>query len=98
VFVDHTVFYDIWSLKVSKTTEMYFFWVSYRHPTAHFCFTPTPLEFLTAHFGNHCTNHSTMLTLLLELNVVCEQRWIPFELQNSPTRVLEFDDKIYTAI
>jgi len=22
MFVDHTVFYDIWSLKVSKTTEM----------------------------------------------------------------------------
>jgi len=24
MFVDHTVFYDIWSLKVSKTTEMQF--------------------------------------------------------------------------
>ena len=23
MFVDHTVFYDIWSLKVSKTTEMW---------------------------------------------------------------------------
>jgi len=22
MFVDHVVFYDIWSLKVSKTTEM----------------------------------------------------------------------------
>jgi len=22
MFVDHTVFHDIWSLKVSKTTEM----------------------------------------------------------------------------
>jgi len=34
------------------------------------------------------TNHSTMLTLLLDLNVISEQRWIQFELQNSPSRVL----------
>jgi len=33
------------------------------------------------------TNHSTMFTLLLKLNVICEQRWIQFELQNSPSRV-----------
>jgi len=26
------------------------------------------------------TNHSTMFSLLLELNVICEQRWILFEL------------------
>ena len=33
------------------------------------------------------TNHSTMFTLLLKLNVMCEQRWIQFKLQNSPSRV-----------
>jgi len=35
------------------------------------------------------TNHSTMFTLLLELllNVICEQRWIQFELQNRSSRV-----------
>jgi len=36
---------------------------------------------------NNCTagidtNHSTMSTLLLELNVICSYRWIQFELQN----------------
>ena len=36
------------------------------------------------------TNHSTMFTLLLELNVLCEQRWMQFELQNSPSRVFAF--------
>jgi len=46
MFVGHTVFYDIWSLKVN--------WFSYRPPTAHFCFT-APLDFLTAHFGYHCS-------------------------------------------
>ena len=29
------------------------------------------------------TNHATIFTLLLELNVVCGQRWIQFEMQNS---------------
>jgi len=29
------------------------------------------------------TNHSTMFALLLELNVICGQRWIQFELQNT---------------
>jgi len=29
------------------------------------------------------TNHATTFTLLLELNVVCGQKWIQFELQNS---------------
>jgi len=43
------------------------------------------------------TNHSTIFTLLLELNLICEQRWIQFELQNSPRRVFAFDGKIYTA-
>jgi len=42
MFVDHTVFNDIWSLKVN--------WVSYHPPTTHFCFT-VPLEFLTATKG-----------------------------------------------
>jgi len=42
---------------------------------------------------NNCTavidtNHSTMFTLVLDLNVICEQRRIQFELQNSPSRVL----------
>jgi len=44
------------------------------------------------------TNHSTMFTLLLELNVVCEQRWIQFELQNRPSRGFAFDGKIYITI
>jgi len=44
------------------------------------------------------TNHSTMFTLLLELNVICEQRWTQLELQNSPSRVFAFDGKIYTTI
>jgi len=44
------------------------------------------------------TNYSTMFTLLLELNVVREQRWMQFELQNSPSRDFAFDGKIYTTI
>jgi len=32
--------------------------------------------------------HSTMFTLPLELNVISEQKWIQFELQNSPSRDL----------
>jgi len=42
--------------------------------------------------------HSTMFTLLLDLNVISEQKWIQFEPQNSPSRVFAFDGKIYTAI
>jgi len=42
------------------------------------------------------TSHSTMFTLLLKFNVVCEQRWTQFELQDSPSRVFAFDDKKYT--
>jgi len=34
------------------------------------------------------TNYSTMSTLLLKLNVMCEQRWIQFKLQNSPAEIL----------
>jgi len=45
MFVDYTVFYDIWSLKVSKTTEMELLIGSpITLPTAHFCFT-TPQSF-----------------------------------------------------
>jgi len=36
--------------------------------------------------------------LLLELNVLCEQRWMQVELQNSRSRVFAFDGKIYTTI
>jgi len=39
-----------------------------------------------------------MFTLLLELNVICEQKFIQFELQNSPGSVFAFDGKIYTTI
>ena len=38
------------------------------------------------------------IATLLKLNVICEQRWIQFELQHSPSRVFAFDGKIYTAI
>jgi len=44
------------------------------------------------------TYHSTMFTLLLDLNVISGQRWIQFELQNSPSSVFAFDVKIYTTI
>jgi len=44
------------------------------------------------------TKHSTMFTLLLELNAICEQRRTQLELQNSPSRVFAFGGKIYTAI
>jgi len=40
-------------------------------------------EPMNNHTAGVDTNHSTMFTLLLELNVVCEQRWIQFELQKS---------------
>jgi len=40
------------------------------------------------------TNHSTMFTLLLELNVTCGQRWIQFELQNCLSRAFAIDGKI----
>jgi len=39
------------------------------------------------------TNHSTMFTLLLELNVIFEQRWVQLEFQNSPSRVLDLMTK-----
>ena len=40
--------------------------------------------------GGTDTNHSTMVTLLTELNVIYEQRWIQIELQNSPADFLHF--------
>jgi len=39
------------------------------------------------------TDHSTMFTLLLELNVTFGQRWIQFELQNVPSRAFAIDGK-----
>jgi len=47
---------------------------------------------------NNCTagintNHSTMFTLLLEINDICEQRWIQFELKNSTSRDFSFDTR-----
>jgi len=40
------------------------------------------------------TYHSTMFVLLLELNVICGQRWIQFEWQNSFSRAFVIDGKI----
>jgi len=36
-----------------------------------------------------------MFTLLLDLNIVCGQKWIQFEWQNSLSRVYTFDGKIH---
>jgi len=44
------------------------------------------------------TYHSTMFMLLLDHIVICEQRWIQFKLQTSPSRVFAFDGKICTTI
>jgi len=40
------------------------------------------------------TYHSTMFKLLLELNVICGQRWIQFEWQNSLSRAFVIVGKI----
>jgi len=40
------------------------------------------------------TYHTTMFTLLLELNVICGQRWIQLEWQNSLSRAFVIDGKI----
>ena len=48
------------------------------------------------HTADIAPNHSTMFALLLELNVVCVQKWIQFELQNSPNTIFAFDGKIHT--
>jgi len=45
-----------------------------------------PTNNRTADSAGIDTNHSTMLTLLRELNVICEQRWIQFKWQNNPRR------------
>jgi len=42
--------------------------------------------------------HSTMFTLLLDLDIISEQTWMQFELQNSPSSVFAFHGKIYTTI
>jgi len=62
-----------------------------------------PKEMVRAELTNNHTagigpNHATMFALLLELNLICKQQWIQFELQNSPFRVFAFDGKIYTTI
>jgi len=62
-----------------------------------------PKEMVRAEPTNNHTadiglNHLNMFTLLLELNVICEQKWIQFELQNSPRTVFAFDGKMYTTI
>jgi len=44
------------------------------------------------------TCHSNMFRLLVDLNVISEQRWKQFELQNSPSEDFAFDGKIYTTI
>jgi len=60
-----------------------------------------PKEMVRAEPTNNHTagigpKHSTMFTLLLQLNVICEQKWIQFELQNSPRRSLHLIAK-YTV-
>jgi len=40
------------------------------------------------------TYQSTVLTLLLKLNVICGQRWIQLEWQNSLSRAFVIDGKI----
>jgi len=39
-----------------------------------------------------------MFTLRLEFNVICEQIWKQFELQNRPRRVFAFDGKVCNII
>jgi len=56
-------------------------------------------ELTNNHTAGIDPDHSTMFALLLELNRICEQKWIQFELQNnSPSRVFAFDGKIYTTM
>jgi len=43
-------------------------------------------------------DHSTMFTFVLELNVMCGQRWMQFEFQNIPSRAFAIDGKLYTTI
>jgi len=44
------------------------------------------------------TSEVATLVVLLELNVICGQRWIQFELQNNLSRDFAIDGKIYTTI
>jgi len=58
-----------------------------------------PKEMVKAELSNNHTagigpNHSTMFTLLIELSVIFEQKWIKFELQYSPRRVFAFDVRL----
>ena len=79
MFIDHTVLHEIWSLKVSKTTNVIINWVSYRPPTARFCFI-TPLVFLTpprggaAHFGNNCSTQCCVIYWPCE-PLFCRKKW-----------------------
>jgi len=45
------------------------------------------------------TKHSYVnIATTVDPNVICEQKWIQFEMQNSPSRVFAFDGKIQTTI
>jgi len=46
------------------------------------------------HSHNWHRHHSTKFTLLLELNVICGQRWIQFEWQNSLSKAFVINGKI----
>jgi len=37
---------------------------------------------------------ATLIAATVDLNVICEHKWIQFEMQNSPSRVFPFYDKI----
>jgi len=79
MFVDHTAFYDIWSLNVSKTTEMQLSTGSPIAPQPPISASPPPNRpFLlhrpprvshrrqgggTAHFGNHCSTLALLVVV-----------------------------------
>ena len=46
----------------------------------------------------HLPNHLTMFTLLPELNIICGQWLIQFELQYSLSRAFAIDGKIYPSL
>jgi len=62
MFVDYTFFMTFGHSKLVRQQKCNY-WVSYRPPTAHLCFT-APLEILTAHFGNQCFNICKFVLLL----------------------------------
>jgi len=37
---------------------------------------------------------ATLIAATVDLNVICEHKWIQFEMQNSPSRDFAFHDKI----